>query len=327
MPKGTLAGVDKTYLTNFLKEYNQGVGQPTNKVPRLQVWDLLLQKIMLVKDTVDSFLNWKGSYIKSAVAYKTALKPFTSLYGERRLADVTIDDVSEMMELIKKKYSEGHVFNIMTVLKMYLKFTYYAGHKSINPELIRPRRSITIRAYPNEEDVDMMSDYFDESNFIGLRNSLLIKMLFETGCRISEILSVELKDIDVKKNYTMIITRKSNVPRYIMWREDTHKILLTYLALRLSKDYKSKTLFINKNGGDLGVRGSERMFENLCKKIGTKYRLHDLRHACAHYLISKNANVKQIGDKLGHSPNNPVSAMHYLRFDKEESLENLRKFI
>jgi len=99
-------------LTNFLKEYNQGVGQPTNKVPRLQVWDLLLQKIMLVKDTVDSFLNWKGSYIKSA-----------------------------------------------------------------------------------------------------------------------------------------------------------------------------------------------------------------------HYLISKNANVKQIGDKLGHSPNNPVSAMHYLRFDKEESLENLRKFI
>jgi len=282
---------------------------------------------MTVKTSINSFLDWKDSYIESAVSYRCAIDPFLKKCGNREIEDITIDDVSKLIRELKSKYSDGYIFNILTILKMYFKFVHYQGVKSINPEMIRPKRVIIVRPYPNEEDIDMMCESFDSSTFLGIRNNLLIRMLYETGARISEVLSIEIKDLDVHKNYAEVMTRKSHVPRYIMWKEETHALLLTYLGMRLARDYKANHLYIGKNGTKLTVRGAEYMFACSCSNIGVKFRVHDIRHACAHRLLRIGANVKQIGDKLGHSPNNPMSAMHYLRFNKEESLENLRKFV
>lgn len=275
---------------------------------------------------------WKSTYMKSSNAYKTALRPLVELYGDKEMQAFTIDDVSRLMQVLNGRYARSTVYNFTAILKMFTRYAHYSHIITVSPELIKVRRTElpVSRPFVTEEDVDMFCELQDETTFVGVRNMVLLNMLFETGARISELLSLTLDDLgDGQRNEAMIVTLKNGKPRVIMWSKQTHKLLQTYLGVLVSKKHLSKKLFINKNGEPLTPRGVQYMLTTLREDIGMERKItpHSFRHGKAHRMVQQGANIKEIGVVLGHSEDNPVSALQYLRLDLKESRNIVGKYV
>jgi site-specific recombinase XerD len=289
-------------------------------------------KNMKVKNSINNFLMWKSTYMKSSNAYKTALRPLVELYGEKEMQAFTINDVSRLLEKLNGRYARSTVYNFTAILKMFTRYAHYSHINTVSPELIKVRRvELPVsRPFVTEEDVEMFCELQDESTFVGIRNIVILNMLFETGTRISELLSLTLDDLgDGQKNEVTVVTLKNGKPRVIMWSKHTHKLLQAYLAVLVSKKHVSKKLFINKNGEVLTARGVQHMLTTLREEVGMERKItpHSFRHGKAHRMVQQGANIKEIGVVLGHSEDNPRSALQYLRLDLKESRNIVSKYI
>lgn len=287
---------------------------------------------MKVKKSIDNFLMWKSTYMKSSNAYRTALRPLVDLYGNKEMQAFTINDVSRLLEVLNGKYARSTVYNFTAILKMFTRYAHYSHINTVSPELIKVRRvELPVnRAFVTEEDVEMFCELEDETTFTGVRNIALLNMLFDTGARISELLSLTLEDLgNGQTNEAMVVTRKNGKPRVIMWSKYTHKLLQTYLGVLVAKKHLSKKLFVNKNGDALTARGVQHLLTTLREASGIDRKLtpHSFRHGKAHRMVHLGANIKEIGVVLGHSEDNPRSALQYLRLDLQESRTIASKFV
>jgi site-specific recombinase XerD len=115
-----------------------------------------------------------------------------------------------------------------------------------------------------------------------------------------------------------------------MWSKDFHQnTLLRWLGSRLCLNQKpSLFLSLDKNGRErITTRTVERWIKEIAKKAGITKRIHPhmFRHAKAHYMKAHGADLKDIQMMLGHV--SPYSALMYLNFDKNEMLNNARKYL
>jgi len=287
---------------------------------------------MTVKEGIKGFLEWKSSYLKSCKSYAVALKPVVDYYGQKDLKTFSVEDTTHLVSLMNEKYSRSTISYFLSVLKMFARYAHYSHIQTINPELIKQRRSLlpVSRPYVTDEDLKKLCLEEDDRTFIGVRNITILNMLYDTGARISELLSLTLEDLtDGQTNHAIIETKKNGNPRFIVWSKETHRKLQTYLALRISRSYRTNMLFINKKGAKLTPRGVQHLISYLRKKAGIKKPItpHSFRHGKAHKMINQGANIKEIGVVLGHSENNPKSALQYLRLDAKETLKIAHKFV
>ena len=292
---------------------------------------------MTLSQVTDDFFLWKSTHVapRSLLTYKCSIKPIIKEFGQKDVEDLTLNDISR----IAQKYQLEHksVMQLFAVFKMFTKYAFYSGIKVINPELIKsPRVKIQVdRPYATRDDIKKLRSGCDENTFVGVRNVALISMLFDTGARLSEILSLNLEHLtDGQTLYAKITTKKNGKPRYIVWSEKTHKLLQRYLGLRICIDCATSKLFINKNGKSLGPRGVEHFFVKLRHAVNLNKELtpHSLRHGKAHDMLSGKskggvANVKEIGAVLGHSDHNTKSALQYIVLENTESLDIAKRFI
>lgn len=257
-----------------------------------------------------------------------ALRPLIETYGENNTHELDIEKVTEVVRSMRGKSTM-----FLRVLKIFARYCFWAKIETINPNLINTKRVYdpTEQPFLEEEDVEAMCTVCDDDTFLGVRNQLIIKMLFDTGIRLSELLDIQLADVDAQQNAIKIITKKSKINRYIMWSESTHKLLQTYLGMRVSRDWSAHALFINKHGSLLTKRGVEYMFNKVSEQtLGEKHHPHECRHGKAHHLLRDKygkgtPTLLQMALILGHK--NLQSVMTYTRLHARESLELVKRYI
>ena len=144
-----------------------------------------------------------------------------------------------------------------------------------------------------------------ENDELGIRNRLIIEMLFATGLRVSELSNIKLSDIDISKKEIRIIG-KGKKERIVFFNDETSKALNNYLSE--SRDYllNGKTneyLFLNKLGDKLTDRGIRLIINNIVEKscIKSKVSPHTFRHTFATMLLNEGCNIKSVQELLGHS--------------------------
>ena len=129
-------------------------------------------------------------------------------------------------------------------------------------------------------------------------------MIYSTGIRVSELVSMKLEDINYS-NRQIKILGKGNKERYVMYGEVCENVLRDYLKKsrpELSKGRNNSYLFLNNLGNKLSERGIELIFSNIIKKSGLKIHLtpHTLRHTFATHLLNEGADLKSVQELLGH---------------------------
>lgn len=275
-----------------------------------------------MREYIEGYLSWKSTYATSAAkSYRTPLKHLQKLE--------TLDDVIEFKKSIESKLSGSTVAYSMTVLRDFIKYL-NANKLSVIPyDMVKiPRFLPKRRTVSNDDDLNKILNQLSEIKFTELRNRVLIRILHDSGCRVSELVDLNISDLEEQTAF--IRTKKTTSERVIMWSNQTHKELNNYLGARLCIN-STEPLFISMSPKRprITTRQVERIVEQVGKKAGLKKNLtpHSFRHGKAHNMLERGANVKEIQTVLGHSELNPRAAFQYIKLDNREQKSILKKFV
>lgn len=283
----------------------------------------------IMVETIQQYLNWKATHTQRAPsAYKRLLQLFHRIIN-KPIESASVDDVIKFKQILEIKYSPAYVAFAMVVIKGYLYKMERWGKAKIDADDIRIPRFVKKRkAYVIREDMDAMVAQCNEWEFTGLTKKLVLELLWSTGIRVSELCSLEVEQIDTRKDYTVITTRKGYREDTIQWSKEAHRLLIKYLGVRICLNQQPPLLISYSRRTRLTPRTVERWIEELRKaaKIQKHITPHSFRHGKAHNMLLNGATVKDIQAVLRHSEDNPQASFQYIRLDETEFLRIARKY-
>ena len=178
-----------------------------------------------------------------------------------------------------------------------------------NPMLSLPgiQQQIRLPKYLNLKDAYKIQNIFNISNSrFYIRDNLIITLFLQTGMRLSELVNININNINFDKKSITIIG-KNNKERIIYLNDLCMKKLKEYINLRKNKTKIiniNEALFLNKNGQRLQQHGVEYICKKAFKLAGLEeynYTTHSLRHTVATQLYINDIDLLVIKEILGHS--------------------------
>ena len=143
----------------------------------------------------------------------------------------------------------------------------------------------------------------DKSTPLGQRDSVILELLYSTGIRVSELVNIKLKDINLSTRKIRILG-KGNKERIVLYGEYLKNLLDIYLNDGREKLVKNNQeyLVLNKNGSGLTTRGVRVIIDNILKKGEIDFHIspHVLRHTFATHMLDSGADLKSVQELLGH---------------------------
>jgi site-specific recombinase XerD len=199
---------------------------------------------------------------------------------------------------VTQNTARGYIMQLRSVLKYCDK----CGIKTVDcNKIIIPKRE---KKYANFIDLDQYNRLYNEANtprrgyakINRIRNALIIKVLFYTGLRISELFALNR---DTIRNREFIVIGKSKNPRPCFITKDIEQDIKAYLAIR--KDDNPALFISNKTGERITPSNVRQVFRRITKALGMdNVTPHTLRHSFATRLIDDKVDIRYVADLLGH---------------------------
>jgi len=182
----------------------------------------------------------------------------------------------------------------------------------------------------HDEELKRLFDSIDQTTPLGYRNYLLLDLLFSCGLRASELVSMDIKDLQLEQSQILVHGKGSKdrfVPLHTALVEEI-KYYLTYIRpVLLSKGHDVHTtyIFINYKGGILTTRGLQVILKKMIENSGDVYNIHPhmIRHAFATTLLDHGADLRVVQELLGHE--HLKSTQIYTHVSKEKIKESYNK--
>lgn len=265
----------------------------------------------MMKESFLKYLRLERNYSeKTVVSYGTDLEKFEcylkGLDSGLRLENADADIVRGwILEMMDAGMAETSVNRKLSTLRAFYKYLLKKGVITVDPMLVvkGPKRKKPLPAFVKESDMDRLLDggSFDDS-FSGIRDKLVMSVFYETGMRLSELISLNDSDVDLHKS-VFKVTGKRNKQRYIPFGEQLKAEIETYLGVR-SRDVKNhcEAFFVRENGQMLYPMMVYRLVkQNLSKVVTLKKRSpHVLRHSFATAMLNNEAELEAVKEILGH---------------------------
>lgn len=157
-----------------------------------------------------------------------------------------------------------------------------------------------------------------ESFRYGVRNVAMFRLFLQTGCRIGELLTLDLSRLDLKGR-TVRLIGKGNKERMVPLTEKTRRALEEYLNIRRPADARESAVFLNKDGKAISRRGVQKLFERICEEAGLTrpgLSIHKLRHTCLTLLLQQGVDLVTLKQIAGHE--NISTTEIYLHVTQDE---------
>ena len=264
--------------------------------------------------------------IINSIEDKDVLSFLEYLKYERRLSVNTIDSYGENLLLVSK-YLNKDLINVtrddiknffdnfdgdvktkahyLTVLNSFYKYLLFMGKSSINPcdGIKHPKLSKKLPEYLTSEEINKLFD-IRLTKPIDYRNKAMLEVLYATGTRISELINLELNQIDFDE-CIIRVTGKGKKDRIIPIGDTAMDALKNYILnyrIFLVKTNDNNYVFLNKNGSKISRQGFFKILKGLAFDAGIKKDIspHTIRHSFATNLLNNGANLRIIQELLGH---------------------------
>ena len=259
----------------------------------------------LVYKFLDYLENERNYSIYTVDNYNKDLNLFVSFLEEISINNIKKVDYQViriyLTKLYELKYSSKSICRHMSSLRSFFK--YLVKEKIIfdNPMLLvsNPKQEKKLPNFLYIEDLERLINACDNSNIFGIRDSLIIELLYSTGIRVSELINIKVNDIRDKE---IKVFGKGSKERIVLFGSVCEKKINDYLKVRgkLLKNNRCDYLLLNNNGNRLTTRGIEYIIEKLARKIGLKITPHTLRHTFATHMLNEGADLKCVQELLGH---------------------------
>lgn len=264
--------------------------------------------------------------IINSIEDKDVLSFLEYLKYERRLSVNTIDSYGENLLLVSKYFNkdlinatrddiknffdnfDGDVktkAHYLTVLNSFYKYLLFMGKCSINPcdGIKHPKLSKKLPEYLTSEEINKLFD-IRLTKPIDYRNKAMLEVLYATGTRISELINLELNQIDFDE-CIIRVTGKGKKDRIIPIGDTAMDALKNYILnyrIFLVKTNDNNYVFLNKNGSKISRQGFFKILKGLAFDAGIKKDIspHTIRHSFATNLLNNGADLRIIQELLGH---------------------------
>ena len=289
---------------------------------------------MLIDDFLN-YLRYERNYSNYTIgAYSKDLDQFQRYVREHREGvfdpgEIDSDFVrSWIVCLMDEKFSPVSVNRKLSSLKSFFKFLMKQGFVSVNPLrfVTGPKTKKPLPTFVKEKDMEELldGDGFGE-DFEGVRDRLILEMLYDTGMRRSELVGLQDTDIDYDAMQVKV-TGKRNKQRLIPFAERLKNLMLAYTEVRNREvDAGCGWFFVRKNGEQLSTGILYTIVKKRLSDIPTlaKCSPHVLRHSFATHLLQNGADLKSIQTMLGHS--DISSTQVYVQFQDPELRDIYKK--
>ena len=300
------------------------------------VWFVPDGSFVFMNEIIKEYLEWKGTYApRASLNYRIWLNRLVEVCGEKALHEYDVSDYAKYHQWLRGRYCPWTVQFAIVVIKNFLQFCKTQNYNCLSPTLVKlPRAIAKSHRAITEDEFHLIVSVIPSFEFRILRDLIMIRMLWDTGVRVSELTDLDTSQISEGKRSTVIQTKKNGKKRIIMWSEETHGLLMKYLPLRLSleKSHNASALFIGFKKGRgwsmrINTRSIQRIVEYYVNRAGIKSRIspHSFRHGWAHKRRDLNAPLSFIQRGLGHV--SPVSTFVYEQYCDTEFEKNANSYL
>ncbi len=227
--------------------------------------------------------------------------------GRAAWEEVSLADLQEYLtELEGRGLAATSRARRLSALRQFFRFLQQEEKLAANPvELLdSPRLPLKLPKVLGEKEVETLLAAVDSSTPLGLRDAALLEVLYATGLRVSELVGLTLKQVDLRRGVVRPLGKGRKERLVPMVPQAVEKLRL-YLAEgrpRLLKGRDSPYIFLNSKGGRLTRQGFWKILRNCARKANVRQLSpHVLRHSFATHLLSRGANLRVLQLLLGHA--------------------------
>lgn len=260
---------------------------------------------------IDSLWLEKGLSENTLAAYRSDLHLFnTWLHAQKlALASVTTQVVNQYFVYCHQKaYSARTVARILSVLKRFYRWCLRENIITEDPTLTigNPKLAKALPINLSEQDVENLLHAPDTHKPIGMRDRVLLELVYATGLRVSELVKLTLQQVDLQLGLVRIVG-KGGKERIVPIGEVALEWLQNYLQDTRNTLLKGKAIsdyvFVTTRGGGMTRQAFWHIIKHYAVVAGIQVNIspHTLRHAFATHLLNNGADLRAVQALLGHS--------------------------
>lgn len=274
----------------------------------------------------------KNSSSHTLSAYRRDIEQYLSFIESRKRKYSQADNIlirSFLAFLYNNNIKKSSAARKLAAIRSFYQYCVHRRWVKENPAKVvsTPKQGKNVPSFLSEEEMAVFLDIPASEKPLEMRDRALLELLYATGIRVSELIGIDLSDINFEERLIRV-RGKGKKERIVLFGSRAEKKIKQYLKKRfvIHKGRIDKNaLFLNYRGERLSVRSVQRIVDGYFKKSAVKRKLspHSLRHSFASHLLSRGADLRVIQELLGHE--SLATTQKYTHLDLKRLLQVYKK--
>lgn len=264
---------------------------------------------------IDEYLKFiqleKGLSVNTIGAYRRDLKKYQEYLGKQHISHIDFVDRQVIQEclgyLIDQGQSAKSLARFISTIRSFHQFALRERYAAKDPTVLieSPKYEKKLPDVLNVEEVLALLEAPDLNKLNGYRDRTMLELLYATGMRVSEVIHLELDDINLIMGFVRVFG-KGDKERIVPLGDTVIDYLTKYIEdirPQLLKKTVTHVLFLNMHGKPLSRQAIWKMIKHNGVKANINKTLtpHTLRHSFATHLLENGADLRAVQEMLGHS--------------------------
>ncbi|NLI12376.1 site-specific tyrosine recombinase XerD [Pelotomaculum propionicicum] len=274
----------------------------------------------------------RGLAENTLVSYRTDLTGYILFCRKQGLASLAEADRDTVLSYLYKLQMDGRspatISRQLAALRSFYRYTVREGRLQADPtgELDSPKSPQKLPRVLTVEEVDLLLGQPEISESTGIRDKAMLEVLYATGIRVSELVSLNLEQAHIKNGFIRCFG-KGGKERLVPLGDVAARFLQEYLARGRSKLIRpegAQALFVNQHGRRLTRQGFWKIIKKYARKamITKEITPHTLRHSFATHLLENGADIRSVQEMLGHADISTTQIYTHLTRNKLKEIYN-----
>lgn len=258
------------------------------------------------------FLSVERGLAKNTIdAYNRDLKSYIYYLKSKKISNIDCTNrtiiVSYLLLMQKEGKASSSISRACAAIKSFYQFLSRENIIKEDPtvDLDAPKLEHRLPKVLTLQEVERLLLQPDMKNPLGIRDRSMLELLYATGMRVSELVSISIEDVNLEVGFLRCIGKGSK-ERIIPVGSIALKYLKQYISIareQLLNGKESKILFLNRQGKAMTRQGFWKIIKKYSEKAGIDKKItpHTLRHSFATHLLENGADLRAVQEMLGHS--------------------------
>ena len=275
----------------------------------------------------DYLIHEKRYSINTAKGYCKDIELLQKYFLENDLTlnDLEKEDIKDYLGAMYLEIKATSLHRKIAAIRHFYAFLVKRELLDENPALTltSPKDSSLLPGALTKDEMLLLINFSYKSDEKGFRDRAIVELLYSSGVRVGELVSIKIKDIDMK-NRTLNVLGKGKKERLLPVTSQAVDSIETYLLKREGNKNPNSIIFMNLKGRGLTERGVQYILNQTSKAAGIfrKVSPHMLRHSFATHFLENGMNLRYLQHLLGHSNLSTTEIYTHVSIDQLKKVYN-----